>query len=348
MLLAGSDDGVYRLPDLDGPADRTAEQILDSGRVMRLRTFDAVDGGSASERSEPSSDSPDGAFAATTTGLFHSPDGETWVDLGVPTEAVYSVGALPDGRLYAGTRPARVYVGEFEYGTDAGETDDIGPAVEWRECEGFQALPSREEWRLPRHDDLAQVKDLHRDPADPDRLVAGVEVGGVHGSDDGGETWVERRGDDSDGEGVDDDIHELHVVGPGEYVAATGFGLFRTTDAGESWTRLDEGVDQRYFRTAFSLDGVVYAGGALANSSTWDDPDADPVLLAVRDGSVERVEFPAADETVTGMTAVGGDPVVATHRGSVLVRRGGEWASVGDLPVPGEPTGRYTPLTRLA
>ncbi|QLH81160.1 WD40 repeat domain-containing protein [Halosimplex pelagicum] len=330
MLLAGSDDGVYRLPDLDGPAERTAERTLASGRVMRLRTFDALAG----------------AFAATTTGLFHSPDGETWVDLGVPTEAVYSVGALPDGRLYAGTRPAHVYVGEFEYGAGAGETDDVGPAVEWRECEGFRELPSREEWRLPRHDDLAQVRDVHHDPADPDRLVAGVEVGGVHVSDDGGETWVERRGADS--EGVDDDIHELHVVGPGEYVAATGFGLFRTTDAGESWTRLDEGVDQRYFRTAFSLDGVGYAGGALANSSTWDDPDADSVLLAVRDGSAERVEPPAADETVTGTTAVDGDLVVATHRGSVLVRREGEWVRIGDLPVPGDLTGRYTPLARLA
>ncbi|WP_436929227.1 WD40/YVTN/BNR-like repeat-containing protein [Halosimplex halobium] len=347
MLLAGSDDGVYRFSDLDGPADRTAERTLASGRVMRLRTFDGLDGGFARERSETSSDSSDGAFAATTTGLFHSPDGETWVDLGVPTEAVYSVGALPGGRLYAGTRPARVYAGEFE-GVDAGESDDGGPAVEWRECEGFQRLPSREEWRLPRHDDLAQVRDLHHDPADPDRLVAGVEVGGVHGSDDGGETWAELRGDDAAGDVVDDDIHELHVAGPGEYVAATGFGLFRTTDAGASWTRLDGGVDQRYFRTAFSLDGTVYAGGALANSATWDDPDADPELFAVRDGAVEAVEFPPADETVTGMTAAGGDLVVATHRGSVLVRHGGEWTAVGELPVPGDLTGRYTPVTRLA
>ncbi|WP_436911057.1 WD40/YVTN/BNR-like repeat-containing protein [Halosimplex marinum] len=332
MLLAGSDDGVYRFPDRDGPTDRTAERTLASGRVMRLRTFDGLDG----------------CFAATTTGLFHSPDGETWVDLGVPTEAVYSVGALPGGQLYAGTRPARVYAGEFEDGVDAGESDDGGPAVEWRECEGFQRLPSREEWRLPRHDDLAQVRDLHHDPADPDRLVAGVEVGGVHGSDDGGETWVELRGDDSAGDAVDDDIHELHVAGPGEYVAATGFGLFRTTEGGESWARLDEGVDQRYFRTAFSLDGTVYAGGALSNSATWDDPDADPELFAVRDGAVDAVEFPAADETVTGMAAADGDLVVATHRGSVLVRRGGEWTAVGELPVPGDLTGRYTPLAELA
>ncbi|MFC7197350.1 glycosyl hydrolase [Halosimplex aquaticum] len=177
MLLAGSDDGVYRLPDLDGSAERTAEQELWSGRVVRLRQFDAIDG----------------VFAASTTALCHSPDGETWIGLGVPREQTYAVGALPDGRLYAGTRPAHVYAGEFEYGARAGPTDDVGPFVDWVECEGFQDLPARDEWRLPRHENLAQVRDLHHDPAAPERLVAGVEVGGVHVSDDRGETWEERR-----------------------------------------------------------------------------------------------------------------------------------------------------------
>ncbi|WP_459192887.1 WD40/YVTN/BNR-like repeat-containing protein [Halosimplex sp. J119] len=317
MLLAGSDDGVYRLSDLDGPAETTAAQVLDSGRVLRLRTFDGLDG----------------IFAATKTGLFHSPDGDSWTDLDVPQERVYSVGAARAGdRLYAGTKPAHVYVAEL--GDDAALD-----AIEWRDLDDFQELPSREEWRLPRHENLAQVRDIHRDPAEPDRIVAGVEVGGVHLSDDGGETWEERR------EGVDDDIHELHVVWPGEYVAATGFGLFRTVDGGESWTRLDGGFDQRYFRSAFSLDGTIYAGGALANSSTWEDEDADPELFAFRDDSLERVDFPRPDETVTGMTAADGDLVVATHRGSVLVDRSTGWVSVGEIPVTDDFTGRYTPLT---
>ncbi|WP_123537956.1 WD40/YVTN/BNR-like repeat-containing protein [Halosimplex salinum] len=337
MLFAGSDDGVYRFSGIDASDESTPTQVLDSGRVLRLRTFDARDG----------------LFAATTTGLFHSPDGEAWTDLGVPEDRVYAVGASGDGsRLYAGTRPAHVYVAEQETAggpddpdgpDDSGDSDDSDDfdSRQWRECEGFQTLPSREEWRLPRHEDLAQVRDVHADPAAPDRIVAGVEVGGVHVSDDGGETWAERR------EGVNDDIHELHVVGPGEYVAATGFGLFRTTDGGESWTRLDEGFDQRYFRTAFSVDGTVYAAGALANSSTWDDPAADPELFALRDDTLERVAFPAPDETVTGTTAVDGALVVATHRGSVFARRGDEWDRVGDLPVAADQTGRYTPLARF-
>ncbi|ERH08287.1 MAG: hypothetical protein J07HX64_00027 [halophilic archaeon J07HX64] len=247
MLLAGSDDGVYRLTDPTEPGTRTATAVLDSGRVLRVRTFDALPG----------------VFAATRTGLYHSPDGVDWTDLAVPTEQVYAVGA--DGRrLYAGTRPAAVYVTQID-GT-------IGSApLAWRELDGFQDLPSRGDWRLPRHENLAQVKDLHA-PA-PERLVAGVEVGGVHSSDDGGKTWTERR------DGVDDDIHELRAVSAREWLAATGDGLYRTTDGGGTWTRLDDDVEQRYFRAVLATEGGVYAAGAMANSSTWEDDDADPALF---------------------------------------------------------------------
>ena len=312
MLLIGSDDGVYRLPVSDGTTPTT--KVLDSGRVKRLETFEGVDG----------------AFAATETGLYRTRDGDRWTDLGVPEGEVYSVGAGGDGeRLYAGTRPAHVYV------TESVGADD----VEWRECRGFQELPSREEWGLERHDYVSQVRDVRPDPATPDRLVAGVEVGGVHVSKDGGETWSDRA------DGVHDDVHELRVVEPGTYVAATGFGLFRSADAGRTWTRLDDEVPQRYFRSVCAVDGVVYAGSALKNSSTWDDPDADPALFAVDDGSLEPVPIPRDDETVTGMTVVGGDLLVATHRGSLFRRDDGGWTDLGTFPVDEDVTGRYTPVT---
>jgi hypothetical protein len=314
MLLAGSDDGVYRFADLNS----TAEKVLDSGRVLRARTFDALSG----------------AFAATKTGLYHSPDGTDWTALDVPTETVYAVGADTTGeQLYAGTRPAAVYVAEL-----AGGTIDAG-ALSWRELDGFQDLPSRSEWRLPRHDDLAQVKDVHVPTAD--RVVAGVEVGGVHLSDDGGETWAERR------DGVDDDIHELHAVSATEWVAATGHGLYHTTDAGETWLRLDDDVDQRYFRSVFATNGTVYAGSALANSSTWDDDDADPELFRWEGRALEPVSLPTTDETVTGLTSADGTVVAGTHRGTVLARRSGGWVETGQFPVPGDLTGRYTPLAAL-
>ena len=317
MLLIGSDDGVYRLSDLAGP-DPEVTKAHDTGRVMRLRSFEGLAG----------------AFAATETGLYHSPDGVTWTTLDVPAERVYAVAASPDGdRLYAGTRPARVYAAQ------TGGDIDSGTDLTWAELDGFQNLPSRDEWRLPRHENLAQVRDVHVHPGAPERVVAGVEVGGVHVSEDGGTTWTERR------KGANGDVHELHLAGPTEFVAATGFGLYRTTDAGRSWTRLDEGHEQRYFRTAFSVDGVVYAGGALANSSTWNDADADPELFVSRDGeTVDPVDHPRSDETVTGLTAVDGSVVAATHGGWVLRRDSGEWTVVASFPVPGDVTGRYTPV----
>ncbi len=316
MLLAGSDDGVYRLRNL--PDDEpTVEQVLEAGRVKRLVSFEHVAG----------------VFAATATGLYHATDATDWTDLEVPREAVYSVGASPEGTLYAGTRPAHVYAASL----DGGNPGD--GSLDWRDLGGFQDLPSRDEWRLPRHENLAQVRDVHVHPTAPDRVVAGVEVGGVHVSADGGETWTERR------QGVDDDVHELHLAGPETVVAATGFGLYRSTDAGRTWSRLDDGLEQRYFRSAFTQDGTLYAGGALANSSTWDDPEADPAFVVSRDCEhLETVDHPRPSETVTGLTALDGQVVAATHRGSVLVEDDGVWRVAGSFPTPGDVTGTYTPL----
>lgn len=95
MLPVGSDDGVNRVTGVTDPEGRDAQRVLESGRVLRIRRLDGIDG----------------VFTATETGLYHSRNGEAWTDLGVPREQVYAVGAGPDGdRVYAGTRPAHVYV----------------------------------------------------------------------------------------------------------------------------------------------------------------------------------------------------------------------------------------------
>lgn len=317
MYLIGSDDGVYQLSAGDDtPGDVT--HVKATGRVKRVRSFQGIRG----------------VFAATETGLYHTPDGTTWSKLDVPEEKVYAVGADPNGeRLFVGTRPAHLYVARIDGDIDT-ETD-----ISWKELDGFRELPSREDWGLPRHDNLAHVRDVHVHPDAPERVVTGVEVGGVQVSEDGGETWTERA------EGVDDDIHELHLVGPEEFVAATGFGLYRTTDAGQTWTRLDDGYDQRYFRTVFSVDGEVFAGGALANSSTWNDSDADPALFRISDPeSIVPVDHPRPTETITGLTAVEDSLVAATHGGTVMARDSDGWTVVGSFPVADEVTGRYTPL----
>jgi len=300
MLLAGTDDGVYRTT---GPRFESAEKVLDAGRVVRVRRFDGWDG----------------AFAAAKSGLYRSTDGgDSWTDLGVPREEVYSVLGDPAGeRLYAGTHPAHLYVSE-----DGGDS--------WRELEAFQDLPSREEWYTPRHRDEAHVRSLGAHPDAPDRVVAGVEVGGVHVSDDNGETWTERK------EGVHDDVHHVLALTPDEYVAACGGGLYRTRDAGETWTRLDRDLDHTYFRESFAADGVLYAAAARSSPGAWQgERGADAALFESQSdgGTFEALAYPGRpEEVVLAWTAGDGDVVAATNRGRVLVRDLDGWVQGGKLP----------------
>ncbi|MGA9401446.1 WD40/YVTN/BNR-like repeat-containing protein, partial [Haladaptatus sp.] len=192
------------------------------------------------------------------------------------------------------------------------------------------------------HDRLAQVRSLctHRDA--PDRLVAGVEVGGVHVSDDGGESWQERCIDD-DAPNTDD-IHHLHMGDAETLVASTGSGLYRSTDAGRSWLRLDGGYDQGYFRGAFVHDGTLYAGGAPGSSSSWGD--GGHALFERRDGeTLESVSSPVPDEVVIGWSVIDGDVLAVTHRGTLLRRESDGWNVVGSVPTPGRLRGRYLSLT---
>lgn len=317
MLVIGTGDGAYRIPALGADVTPDVQKVLDTPRVERVRRFDAVDG----------------VFAATGSGLYYSAVGTNWRDLGVPVETVWAVTVSPTGEsIYAGTRPTHVY--------RAALPDDRIPeagALDWQELDDFQQLPGKDDWGVPRHDNKAQVRDLCIHPDSPDQVVAGVEPAGVHVSTDGGETWHPRR------EGVHEDVHSLHIVDDGTYVAATGRGLYRTADAGRSWDRLDDAVDQRYFRTAYQHDGVLYASGAcVPPSERWETSEADPALFVCRDGrTLQRIEAPAPDEVVVGWTSVGGTLVSATHRGNVFRQDGADWQSVCTIPSPETIPGCY-------
>ncbi|WP_159903890.1 WD40/YVTN/BNR-like repeat-containing protein [Salinirussus salinus] len=321
MLYAGSDDGVYRIAGVPGPDETTAERVLEAEDVYRVERYDPLEG----------------LFATAESGLYYSPAGDDWLRLPVPEEQVYAVTVDPAGeRVYAGTRPARVFVADWD-----------GPpgADRWTELDGFRALRDRADWGIPRHDDLAQVRSLRTHPGAPDRLVAGVEVGGVHLSDDRGASWVDRSIEGFDAPHTDD-IHHIALPDPGTLVASTGSGLYRSEDAGRTWTRLDTGHRQRYFREASVHDGAVYAGAAPASSSSWEE-DRDHALLVSRERGgegLQQVDTPTPEEVPLGWCVVEGDPVTATHRGTLLRRDDGEWERAGSVPTPGAVRGRYMPL----
>lgn len=306
MLLIGTYEGLYRAP-IDQINDAT--RVFDSEHVHRVRQFD------------------DEVFAATSAGLFRSTDsGQTWTNLGVPRTEVYSVLWNPnDERLYAGTHPTHLYVS-----TDDGES--------WRELEGFRELPSREEWSTPRHRNEAHIRSLCTHPDSPHRIIAGIEVGGIHVSDDDGVMWTERRVTGFDAPHTHD-IHHVLVQDSDTYVASTGSGLYRTRDAGRSWTRLDADLDHTYFREAFAADGRLYAAAARSVPSTWGgEHGPDAALFESTDGgdAFETVSYPNEPEDFvfawTALDTDDGDVLAGTRNGTILQRSGDEWTTIGSVP----------------
>jgi hypothetical protein len=325
VLLAGSTDGVRRVGGLsdDGTDGASTERVLDAGQVLSLRTFDGIPG----------------AFAATERGLYHSLDGVDWTDLGVPEAAVYSVGAASDGsRLYAGTRPAALYEAPIDGGDVVGQ---------WQERESLRAAAERDDWGIDRHDGVAQVRDVRAAPREPDRVVVGVEVGGVYVSDDGGETWEDRRVGGFDAPHTDD-VHGLAVVDRDTFLAATGSGLYRTPDAGRTWSRLDAGHRQSYFRDVLVHDGMWYAGGSPTPPSSWDETRDHALFVGADEAerALTAVDAPTHGEVAVGWTVYGGVPLAVTNHGTLLWRRD-DWTVAGEVPAPRDIHGRCQPLSAL-
>jgi len=83
---------------------------------------------------------------------------------------------------------------------------------------------------------IPRVTALVVDPADHRTVWVGIEVDGVRRSRDGGETWTTIAGGLSD-----PDIHGIAISGgqPKTVLATTPREVFASSDAGESWQRLE-------------------------------------------------------------------------------------------------------------
>ncbi len=166
-------------------------------------------------------DSPATLYAGTDRGVYRSDDGgDSWRHLTSPLDGSqgWSLALNPDrpDELFAGTCPAALYRSR-----DGGEiwqrlTVDLPDR-----CEGTLIIP--------------RITCITIDPADQRRVYAGVEIGGVRRSRDGGDSWQAL------GEGLSSqDIHGL-VVCPGpprSLIATTNNDVNRSDDDGESWQPL--------------------------------------------------------------------------------------------------------------
>ncbi len=176
---------------------------------------------------------PDTMYAGTSDeGLFKTSDGgRSWELIsGVTHSRVTSVAVSPvDRALYAGTEPSSLFVSR-----DGGGS--------WRELEGLKNLPSSSTWSFPPRPWTSHVRSIALSYEDPDLIVAGIELGGVVRSEDGGKSWQDQR------PGAYADCHTLatHAAAPSTVYEAAGGGFAQSEDSGDSWAAADEGLEHRY------------------------------------------------------------------------------------------------------
>jgi len=210
-LLVGTVEGVAVLRH-DGSGNwEVAHRALEDHHIHAL-TFEPVSGT---------------WFAgAYRTGIFASVDnGRPWElrTTGSDVTSVSSVAtvALPSGvRVYAGTEPAHLYF-----------SDDLG--AHWSELPALLTAPSLPKWRFAAEPFAAHTKHISFAPGNPVTLYVSVEVGGLHKSTDGGQTFRELTVPHLD-------AHRtiVHPHNPERVYLSGGIGVYESPDGGETWEQL--------------------------------------------------------------------------------------------------------------
>ena len=157
---------------------------------------------------------------------------------------VFSVAVSPaDSALYAGTEPSHVFRA-------------TAPASRSRSSRPCSGSPSRENWSLPPRPWTHHVRWIAPSPHDPERLLAGIELGGVMPSTDGGQSFADHR------PGAVADAHQLawHPTAAGRAYEVGGGGAAWSIDGGESWEQ-----DAGGLRGHLPLD----ARGQPSGSRSW-------------------------------------------------------------------------------
>src|SRR5919201_2848124 len=163
-------------------------------------------------------------------GLLASVDGGvSFEPVELPERDVLSVAiSAADGALYAGTEPSRLFVAR--------------DGIAWTELEALQDIPSRDRWSFPPRPWTHHVSWIAPDPRHPERLLVGIELGGLMYSENGGASFSDHR------PGAKLDTHTLawHPSADGRAYEAAGDGAAWSHDGGLSWEAVDSGRDLGY------------------------------------------------------------------------------------------------------
>jgi len=238
-----------------------------------------------------------------SSGLWKTVDeGRTWRDLRLPQMAVFSVAVSPvDGAVYAGCEPSRLW-----RSGDGGET--------WEALDHLLKLPSAPGWSFPPRPWTSHIRAIALNPVDPQRLLVGIEKGGVMLSLDGGDTWMDHP------KGAQRDAHALawHASQPLRAYEAGGDGTSWSLDGGLTWQSIDEGRDRNYthglaidpedpdcwFVSASTSGGAAH-GGLNAQAKIYRWHGAGPWQSVSDSISAPLPAFPYALVTRPGQVAAG-------------------------------------------
>lgn len=313
-LYVGTDDGL-RTIDVDG------------GSATLVGT--ALDGEAVRDVSAHPSDPDDALIACGLRGwgLHRTVDGgRTTESLGFEDVHVWGVDRHPcdPDEVYVGTEPPGLY-------------RRSEPTASFVELDGIHDVPSRDEWSFFYEPfEAGHVHGLSAHPDRPDRLFAGVEIGGVLRSEDRGVTWSDALA------GADVHRTTVHPDDADRVFAATATGVLESDDGGATWDAI-AATDGYYCKAVrFGRDGTGYITGAerptAEDAIVWAEDDGTWVERArlPADGVAGKVSFaPVADALVH---AVAVDEGAGAERNRIAVSRDGglSWNRIG----PAVPTVR--------
>ena len=226
---------------------------------------------------------PGGVMAAAHSGgIFFSPDGSEWErrDAGVACDHVFCLHTQETRsglRVYAGTQPASLF-----------RSDDLGR--NWTELPAIGTVPGTDKWTFPPPPHHAHTKSLTFIPGDDDTIYACIEQGALLKSSDAGRTWRELDSYYDPSDRWYRDIHRLIVspADPNRLIMATGMGLYRSWDGGESWTKLT-GFDFRigypdHIIQSPADERTLFLSGSSEDPSSWRrSHHANPSVMVSRD-----------------------------------------------------------------